>query len=46
VYLILQQEQVLDIHRNVTTTPPDRVKEFSFKAGEAATRSCSNGTGV
>jgi hypothetical protein len=27
-----RQEQVLDILRNVTTTPPDRVKEFSFKA--------------
>ena len=26
------QEQVLDILRNVTTNPPDRVKEFSLKA--------------
>jgi hypothetical protein len=26
-----RQEQVLDILRNVTTNPPDRVKEFSFK---------------
>ena len=31
-YQISRQEQVLDILRNVTTTPPDRVKEFSFKA--------------
>jgi len=32
VYQISRQEQVLDILRNVTTAPPDRVKEFSFKA--------------
>lgn len=32
-YQISHQEQVLDILRNVTTNPPDRVKEFSFKAG-------------
>ena len=32
IYQISKQEQVLDILRNVTTTPPDRVKEFSFKA--------------
>jgi len=31
-YQISRQEQVLDILRNVTTTPPDRVREFSFKA--------------
>jgi hypothetical protein len=31
-YQISRQEQVLDILKNVTTTPPDRVKEFSFKA--------------
>jgi len=30
-YQISRQEQVLDILRNVTTTPPDRVKEFSFQ---------------
>jgi hypothetical protein len=30
-YQISRQEQVLDITRNVTTTPPDHVKEFSFK---------------
>jgi hypothetical protein len=28
---IWRQEQVLDILRNVTTNPPDRVKEFTFK---------------
>lgn len=32
-YQISKQEQVLDILRNTTTNPPDRVKEFSFKAG-------------
>jgi hypothetical protein len=31
-YQISRQEQVLDILRNVTTSPADRVKEFSFKA--------------
>jgi hypothetical protein len=31
-YQISRQEQALDILRNVTTTPPDRVKEFTFKA--------------
>jgi len=30
-YQISKQEQVLDILRNTTTNPPDRVKEFSFK---------------
>jgi len=30
-YQISRQEQVLDILRYVTTNPPDRVKEFSFK---------------
>jgi hypothetical protein len=30
-YQISRQEQVLDILRNATTTPPDRVREFSFK---------------
>jgi hypothetical protein len=31
-YQISHQEQVLDILRNVTTMPPDRVREFSFEA--------------
>jgi hypothetical protein len=31
-FQLSRQEQVLDILRNVTTNPPDRVKEFSFKA--------------
>jgi hypothetical protein len=31
--LISHQEQVLDILRNATTNPPDRVKEFSFQGG-------------
>lgn len=31
-YQISRQEQVLDILRNVTTTPADRVREFSLKA--------------
>ncbi len=32
-FQISRQEQVLDVLRNVTTQPPDRVREFSFKAG-------------
>lgn len=32
-FQISRQEQVLDILRNVTTNPPDRVTEFSFRAG-------------
>ena len=31
-YQISHQEQVLEILRNVTTTPQDRVREFSFSA--------------
>jgi hypothetical protein len=31
-YQISRQEQVLDIMKNVTTNPPDHVKEFSFQA--------------
>jgi hypothetical protein len=31
VFQISHQEQVLDILRNVTTTPPDRVREFTFE---------------
>jgi len=30
-YQISHQEQVLDILRNTTTTPPDRVKDFTLK---------------
>lgn len=30
-FQLSRQEQILDILRNVTTTPPDRVKDFSFK---------------
>jgi hypothetical protein len=30
-FQISRQEQVLDILRNATTNPPDRVKEYSFK---------------
>ena len=32
-FQISRQEQVLDILRNATTHPPDRVKEFTFKGG-------------
>jgi hypothetical protein len=32
-FQISRQEQVLDILRNVTTQPPDRVRTFSFRGG-------------
>jgi hypothetical protein len=43
-YQISHQEQVLDILRNATTKPPDRVKEFSFKAGGGSYSKLFDGT--
>ena len=43
-YQISRQEQVLDILRNVTTTPPDRVKKFSFKASGGSYAKLFDGT--
>ena len=43
-YQISRQEQVLDILRNVTVNPPDRVKEFSFKAGGGSYAKLFQGT--
>lgn len=43
-YQISRQEQVLDILRNVTTTPPDRVKKFAFKAGGGSYAKLFDGT--
>jgi len=43
-FQISRQEQVLDILRNVTTNPPDRVKEFSFKAGGGSFSKLFDGT--
>jgi hypothetical protein len=43
-YQISRQEQVLDILRNVTTTPPDRVKEFSFKGSGGSYAKMFDGT--
>ena len=43
-YQISRQEQVLDILKNVTTTPPDRVKEFSFRAGGGSFSKLFDGT--
>lgn len=39
-----RQEQVLDIIRNPTTNPPDRVKEFSFKASGGSYAKIFDGT--
>jgi hypothetical protein len=43
-YQISKQEQVVDILRNVTTTPPDRVKEFSFKGSGGSFTKLFDGT--
>jgi hypothetical protein len=43
-FQISRQEQVLDILRNVTTNPPDRVKEFQFKAGGGSYSKLFDGT--
>jgi len=39
-----RQEQVLDILRNTTTNPPDRVKEFSVKGGGGSYAKLFDGT--
>jgi hypothetical protein len=41
---ISKQEQVLDILRNTTTNPPDRVREFSVKGGGGAYAKLFDGT--
>lgn len=43
-YQISRQEQVLDILRNATTNPPDRVKDFSFKASGGSYAKFFDGT--
>lgn len=43
-YQISRQEQVLDILRNVTTTPRDRVKAFSFSGGGGRYAALFDGT--
>ena len=32
-YQIFKTDQAIDIMRNPTTTPPDHIKKFSYKAG-------------
>jgi hypothetical protein len=43
-FQISKQEQVLDILRNVTTNPPDRVTEFSFKGSGGTFAKLFDGT--
>ena len=43
-YEISRQQQVLDILRNVTTNPPDRVRSFSFTAGGGSYAALFDGT--
>ena len=44
VALISRQEQVLDVVRNTTTNPPDRVRKFSLKAGGSTWSKIFDGT--
>ncbi len=43
-YQLFQTEQVTDITRNVTTTPPDRVTDYSFSAGGGKFAALFDGT--
>jgi hypothetical protein len=43
-FQISKQEQVLDILRNVTTNPPDRVRQFSFKCSGGSFAKLFDGT--
>lgn len=43
-YQIFKTEQATDITRNVTTNPPDRVKEFSYHAGGGRIAALFDGT--
>lgn len=44
IYEVSAQQQVLDILRNVTTNPPDRVRSFSFTAGGGSYAALFDGT--
>ena len=44
VFQIFRQEQVLDILRNTTTTPPDRVREFTFRGSGGTYATLFGGT--
>ena len=43
-YQTFKTEQAIDILRNVTTNPPDHVKEFSYKAGGGKIAALFDGT--
>jgi hypothetical protein len=43
-FQISKQEQVLEILRNVTTNPPDKVKQFSFKGAGGSFAKLFDGT--
>lgn len=43
-FQISRQEQVLEVLRNVTTNPPDHVKEFSFKGSGGSYAKLFDGT--
>jgi hypothetical protein len=43
-FVVAHTEQETDITRNVTTVPPDRVKEFSFKVSGGKFAALLDGT--
>ena len=43
-YQVVKANQVLDIQRNTTTNPPDRVKHFAYKAGGGRIASLFDGS--
>jgi hypothetical protein len=43
-FQIFKTEQAIDIMRNATTTPPDHVKKFSYKAGGGKIATLFDGT--
>ena len=43
-FQVFKTDQAIDIIRNVTTNPPDRVKEFSYKAGGGKIAALFDGT--
>jgi hypothetical protein len=43
-YQIFKTDQAIDIMRNPTTTPPDHIRKFSYKAGGGRIRTLFDGT--
>jgi hypothetical protein len=43
-YQLFKTDQAIDIMRNPTTTPPDHIRKFSYKAGGGRIRTLFDGT--